>query len=52
VHDAVTFACALHEALHSASALGPVIEASQRGACHVPVQLAWQVASHDPLHVP
>src|SRR5262249_11345730 len=51
-HDALTLACARHEALHSASALGGRTYPSHFGACHWPWQRAWQVASHVPWQSP
>src|SRR5262249_18324643 len=52
VQLAVKLACALQLASHSASTVGGFTQASHFGACHVPAQLAWQVASQLPLHWP
>jgi hypothetical protein len=51
-HEALTLACARHDALHSASALGGRTYPSHFGACQVPRHCAWQVASHTPLQSP
>src|SRR5439155_11474031 len=52
VHDALTLACARQDALHSASALGGRTYPSHLGACHVPWQRAWHVASQLPWQSP